>query len=493
MTAVQARPAPSPTPPSPTRGPSARARNRKAAGRARSLSRVGLAAAGVGWRIAAVAVRYPKTSAALAGASVVMTPVTVRHVTGAVVAGCAAIGSAYWSGREQRQSLAILHSTAKFRKRKTRIQRRWVTVMTDAGLVKSPIEGGLSKRKPKVRRIAPTPLGVSVTVDAGRVSAGAADFRAKADRLRAGFRCRDVKVTDLGGGMVLLDFRFEDPFRRTIRARELPRSTRPLHATTGLDEDGHPLEKDLRLPNLWVGAQGAGKSSEVWTLLYGLQQSGVPHRVRVFDPKGGQEFSDLEDAAYYYERNPTRWAQFLEHAHRAMACRQAALRARRLRENQFTDEFPLDVMLIDELLTALAMSKGATKVTVEGSKIPASDAFMVYLSTCRAAGFTVVACSQLSQKSSIGDIRDLFPYVTVLRVTSDEIVNTILGPGAAKAYPAHEIPAGRRTAGIGYMATDAGVVKYRAAYLHELERKQVVARMRAATERFRSRDLVEVA
>lgn len=361
--------------------------------------------------------------------------------------------------------------------------------MTDAGLVKQPVEGATAKRLPKLVRVRPTPLGVAVTVDAGRVSASASDVRGKADKLRAGFRCRDVKVKDMGGGTHLWNINFDDPFRRPIRVSELPTSNKPLHACTGLDEDGQPVEKDLRLPNLVVGAMGAGKSSEVWTMLHALQEAGVPHRVRNFDPKGGQEFAELEHAAYYYERNPTRWPQFLGHAHRALSARQAALRQRKLRKNEFTDEFPLDVMVIDELLTALAMSRGSAKVEVEGVKIPASDAFLVYLSNARSAGFTVVACSQLSQKSTIGDIRDLFPYVTLLRVTSDDIVNTVLGAGASKAYPAHEIPAEESSAGIGYMVTKRGVVKYRAAYLTDRERARVVARMKADTQRFRRRDV----
>lgn len=419
--------------------------------------------------------------------------VTVGHITGAIVAwSAAAAGSVYWGGREQRQSLAILHSSAKFRKRKRLIRRRWVTVMTDASLGKAAVEGGTTKRLPKAGRVRPTPLGLSVEVDAGSVSASPADVRGKADKLRAGFRCRDVKVKDLGRGKHLWTLTYDDPFRRIIPIAGLPAPSKPMQVVVGLDEDGHAIEKDLRLPNLIVGMQGAGKSSEVWSTLHGLQESGIPHRVRVFDPKGGQEFGELEDSAYYYERNPTRWPQFLEHALRGMEVRQAALRKAGLRKNPFTWEHPLDLMVIDELLTVLAMSSGQTKVTVGGKQIKASDGFLIYLSTARAAGYGVLACSQLSQKSTIGDIRDLFGYVTCLRVNSDEIVNTILGPGAAKAYPAHELPKTEGTAGIGFFATETGIRKYRAAYPNDRERARVVRRMKADTERFRRCDVEEV-
>ncbi|WP_422744387.1 FtsK/SpoIIIE domain-containing protein [Micromonospora sp. WMMD754] len=342
---------------------------------------------------------------------------------------------------------------------------------------------------PKRVRVRATPLGVTIKVYAGGVSLSAADVRGKADKLRSGFGCRDVKVTDTGGGFHLWTLTFDDPFRRIIRLAGLPAPTKRLSVVVGLDEDGQAIEKDMRLPNLIVGMQGAGKSSEVWATLHGLQEAGIPHRVRVFDPKGGQEFGELEDSAYYYERNPTKWPQFLEHAIRAMEVRQAMLRKAGLRKNPFTWENPLDLMVIDELLTVLAMSTSSAKVRIDGSQVKASDAFLVFLSTARAAGFGVLACSQLSQKSTIGDVRDLFGYVTCLRVTSDEIVNTILGPGSSKLYPAHELPKTEETAGIGFFATETGIRKYRAAYPTDAERRRVVRRMKADTERFRRRDV----
>lgn len=487
MTAVHTgAPPPTPAPPPPAL-PRA-AHSKTAALVRRRLVRAGGVAAGVGWWMAGRVVRFPKTSAALGVTLAATTPVTVGHITGVVVTGCAAAGSAYWGGREQRQSLAILHTSAKFRKRLRRVRRHWVTVMADAGWVKQPAEGATAKRMPKRKRIRQTRLGLSIKVYAGGVSISPGDVRAKADKLRSGFGCRDVKVRDLGGGFHLWTLTFDDPFRRIIPVAGLPAPSKRLNVVVGLDEDGQPIEKDLRLPNLIVGMQGAGKSSEVWTTLHGLQESGIPHRVRVFDPKGGQEFGELEDAAYYYERNPTKWPQFLEHAIRGMEVRQDALRKAGLRKNPFTWENPLDLMVIDELLTVLAMSSGSAKVKVGGAQVKASDAFMVYLSTARAAGYGLLACSQLSQKSTIGDIRDLFGYVTCLRVTSDDIVNTILGQGASKAYPAHELPKTEDTAGIGFFATETGIRKYRAAYPSDRERARVVRRMKADTERFRRRD-----
>lgn len=437
--------------------------------------------------------RWPKASVALVGLVTATTPVTLREVAGVVVSyGCAA-GVGYFRRGTARERAVILLDVSKFRKRKTWIRRLWVTVMTDAGLVKSSVNGGPAKRLPRILRIAQTPLGVAVLADAAPVSAGAAEFRAKANVLRQGFRCRDVKIT-AEGHSVRLDLRWEDPFKTVINFSSLTPSTKPPHATIGLDEDGEPVEKDLRLPNLIVGAKGSGKSSEIWTTLAALLAARIPFRLRVFDPKGGQEFAELEDAAWYYERNPTHWPLFLERAGRAMGARQAALRAEGVRDlTRFTDQYPLDVMIIDELLTALAFGAGTAKVKMDSRQIKASDAFMVYLSTCRSAGFTVLALSQLGQKEVIGPVRGLFDYATCLRVgqTEAELVDIMLGSGAHKAYPAQDLSPARSAAGIGFMRAEQGVVKYRAAYLTDAERHRVVRGVAALTARLRAASTAE--
>jgi len=488
MTQVEDRPLPgvSPTPPSAgRRKPSAAGRLRAGIGRA--AGKVEL----VGRYPARIVVRWPKTSAALTAAVVAATPATLSEVAGVVCTYGLASGVSHFLGGGSPAGEPSLQDVAKYRKRRRLVRRRWVTVMTDAGLAKAATDGGQVKRLPKARRIRRTALGVSVTVDGSPVSAGPAAFRAHADKLQHGFRCREVKIYP-AGSMIRLDLQWENPFKHTINFDDLPtskpRST--THVGIGLNSDGDVVAKDLRLPNLIVGAKGSGKSSELWAILYALVKAGIPFRLRVFDPKGGQEFVELEQVAWYYERNPTHWASFIERAGRAMSARQVSLRAQGIRDlKQFTDEHPLDIMLIDELLTALAFGAGTAKVKMDGQSIKAEQALMVYLSTCRSAGFTVLALSQLGEKNVIGPIRGLFDYATCLRVgqTETELVDMILGNGASKAYPAHELSPTRDTAGIGWMRTEKGVEKYRAAYLTDHQRRQLVRDIGAMTARLRTR------
>lgn len=425
-------------------------------------------ATGPAWWMTRQVVLRPTSSVVLLTGVVTATPVTWSHVTGGVIGGAVILVS----NRESRVRLSTLHDLSKYRKRRRRISRRWVTAFSDAALAKpgtSPDE----KRVPKLRGAVPTAVGVRLDVDGSNVGAGLTKIAGHADSLRASFGARDLDITPhpRHASRVIFDLAYDDPFAKIIQPELLPAPTKKLHVVTGLDKFGRGVEKALYLPNLVVGMQGAGKSSEVWMILYALIQAGIPFRVRVFDPKGGQEFADLEDAAYEYERDPGAWPDFLERAWGALSVRQGVLRAAGLRKNPFTQDNPLDVMIIDELLTAMAFSDAKTKVTVAGRQMAADRAFLTYLSTARSAGFTVLACSQLSQKGPIGDVRDMFPYVTCLRVMSDDIVRAVLGD--PKLYPAHELPRTEETSGIGFMVTDRGVVKYRAAYLDDAARLRV--------------------
>lgn len=395
----------------------------------------------------------------------------------------------YVGGPSSRARLLSLTDAVKFSYRRVRILAKFRSTCLDAGIYRtqfSPHLGGghqgpNHRITPKLhrwgsRRIRRSVSGLTLTVSAGRAGYGHEAFEGEAaNTMRAKFKCRDVIVDQhpVKNWLTIIRLVYGDPFATVIDPATLPPPSTPWHSVVGRDSDHQPLEKDLRLPILIAGAQGAGKSSECWRILQSLVEAGTPFRTRVYDPKGGQEFDVLSDKAHYYESRPTKWCTFLEKAIRAMGARQAALKAKGHRDCPVGDfEFPLDIMIIDELVTVIAMMANE-KVKVDGQMVPALKAFMVFLSQCRAAGFTVIACTQLTQKEAIGIIRDLFGYVTCLRVGSAEMVRTVLGD--PKLYPAHQIPAGRKHAGIGYMGTDHGPVKYRAGYVNDRQRTEVAA------------------
>lgn len=437
------------------------------------------------WRLAETCARYGLSS--LLGIALVWYALGPDHRWWMWVAGVLLLILSL--GPDALTRASSLTNLLKLAYRRTRIRLVWTSAMMRAKLFEiehiadmhslRSTPGG--KKVPKLyrwgrKRIRVTRTGLVLTVDGSRIGAGPSAFEGEqAPILCAKWQARDLIVSAHPRWPWLTQLRviFVDPFAEVIRPSGLPHPPKLGLVVVGKDSDHEPVIKDVRLSHLVAGSPGAGKSSECWMVLWSLVKQGLPFRTRVYDPKGGQEFFDMADKAYRYEANPTKWCEFLEEALSAMAAQQAALKAAGIRKWLPGDErFPLDVMIIDELVTVIAMMAGAeNKVTINGKKVPAIKAFQVYLSQGRAAGFTVIACTQLAQKEAIGVVRDLFAYVTCLRVGSDDMVRTILGD--PKLYPAHQIPPGDEHAGVGYMSTDRGPLKYRSAYLEDDERATV--------------------
>jgi hypothetical protein len=158
-----------------------------------------------------------------------------------------------------------------------------------------------------------------------------------------------------------------------------------------------------------------------------------------------------------------------------------------------SEEFPLDLMLIDELVTVLAFSRGQdAKVRVWGNEMSAKEAFTVYLSQIRATLGSCIALSQLGEKQILGPARGMFPYISCLRVgpTEKELVDILLGQGAHNAFPAHELdPTDPNMAGRGWVRTKEGVIAYRAAFMNDEERAAEAREIAKATAGYRRRGL----
>lgn len=401
---------------------------------------------------------------------------------GAVVATWAGLRGLGWGtlGRSPRGPLNLNPLVKSLRLRR-RVTKHWTRAMRDAGLTKT--RRGGEPVIPGHKRITLTPLGVTMRVDMGRIGATAEDLRGKRENLQARFRAVDSQVTGTGPGWVRLDLRHTDPLTRKIGTADLPPPSRRGYVVVGLTADGYAVEKELRLPSLIVGAQGSGKSNEVWTTVRALIVAGIPFRLRIFDPKGGQEFTSLQPGAFQYERNPLNWGTFLGRALGGLVTRQQELAEQGIQNlTQYTDENPLDLMIVDELVTVAAFKSQQVKYEDHDGQhtIKAEDALMLFLSQGRSAGYSMLALSQLGQKAVLGPaVMDLFGYRTCLRVGSDELVNVILGDGASKQYPAHKLPKEERFAGAGFGDLgERGIVKYRGARLSDAERRWVVKQLR---------------
>jgi hypothetical protein len=354
---------------------------------------------------------------------------------------------------------------------------------------------------PKLKGQKPHRDGVTCYVAGELVAVGVPEVIGSARALAETVGAKTLRVTKPEVGrsklrrrtdLLAITYKFTDPFpQRPIKLSELPPPSGEGKVVIGLDEEHRGLEKSLYLPSLIVGAPGSGKSTEVWTTLRALRLAGIPFRLRVFDPKGGLELGDLKDAAYAYESIPSRWPAFLGRACEALRVRQEIMNRRGIRKAVISPEFPLDLMLIDELVTVLAFSRGQeAKVRVWGQEMSAKEAFTVYLSQIRASLGSCIALSQLGEKQILGPARGMFPYISCLRVgpTEKELVDILLGQGAHNAYPAHELAADDpNMAGRGWVRTKGGVIMYRAAFMDDAERAAEAVEIGKATAEYRKR------
>lgn len=349
---------------------------------------------------------------------------------------------------------------------------------------------------PELERMQLGEFGVTAKVDLHRLGMILEDLSQHRRRLESVFLAR-CSMRQRGYATVVVEFRHTDPLSRTVPVDSLPLAQRRLHAVTRVDESGRPVEQDVVLPRLIIGSAGSGKSTELRTYLHALQREGIPFRLRAFDPKGGMELGDLRDAAHVYESRPNRWAEFLGSTVEAMQSRQRSLAARgRDKLTRFTEQDPLDILVIDELLAVVGQRTERVR-TAQLGEMQAGDVLGLLLSQGRAAGYTVVALSQLAQKEILGQARALFPHLTVLRLppSEKEIVDRLLGPDC----PAHLIPAGSRWAGVGYTRTPEGrIVRSRGGLMTGDQWRQVVAQIaedktRRAAARQQRREKAEAA
>lgn len=210
-------------------------------------------------------------------------------------------------------------------------------------------------------------------------------------------------------------------------------STEP---TVPLDQSGDPRSAiTLKRHVLIGGDSGSGKSNAVWQIIAGLKKYKIPFKLSVLDPAGGVELADLENASFtidYVDRPTDADGAILDFRDR-MNQRLTLLKKLGIRE------FDLDhpelknehwhYLVIDELLLCAQQIK-------QGPLSPLGD----ILAVGRKAGFIVVACTQLGQKTTLGDFRDLFPQRVCFGTRTQEMTDAVLGTAAtANGALCHEI------------------------------------------------------
>lgn len=199
-----------------------------------------------------------------------------------------------------------------------------------------------------------------------------------------------------------------------------------------LDKKYHP-KSALRLDRhiLIGGDSGTGKSNTVWQIVRELDHFNLPHVNYIIDPAGGVELADLQYGknTLLYTDRPQEVDRLIIDFRDRMNTRLAEMKLNQTRKHIPTPQEPNYYLFIDEILLCRTQLK-------QGVQSPLGEV----LAVGRKAGFIVIALTQLGQKTTLGDLRDMFPQRVCFATRSQEMTDAILGTGATRGgAPCHEL------------------------------------------------------
>lgn len=360
------------------------------------------------------------------------------------VIGLFIYGNAYW----RYNGIRTIGGLTRCLWRKQKIYWRWEYLMKAAEVKQQPY--------PRPRRIRYSRNSISFKINTANIGKTSGDFAVNAPEIAAAMKALDTKVETPEPSKADIIISYGDPSIREIRPGDVVQTTKVNTVAPVNDMNGKPVDIPLATPFMIMGESDSGKSTLLWDYIDGLNKKKIPYRIRAVDPKGGVELSGLDGAPHTisYISDPEKIDDFLREANTQLDIDLDRMKKKGIRNAPISKEFPLDLMIIDELLLL--------------PKYDAQSAIGKRLATGRAANHGTVALSQLSQKVNIGEIRDLFPIRFCLATSSTAMTDAILGDGAEKmGAKCSKID----TPGVGYMYKDgsAGFVKFKAANIYDDE------------------------
>ncbi|MCF7551806.1 FtsK/SpoIIIE domain-containing protein [Pseudonocardia sp. WMMC193] len=354
--------------------------------------------------------------------------------------------------------------------------RRWATLLADCGLAQTNHHTGHinAPRILRVRSATPSIDTLRVRITRGQdLTLWAGRTEPLADALRA----HRVAVARHKPGVLTVVVEREMPFRFPIPAPPIPDSVESVDLgalLVGQDEYGHGFT--LRLPGRHVivgGGTGSGKSGFIWSPLCSMGpaiRDGLV-RVHVIDLKGGAETQRGAPLFHRHATTPADAIALLTDVRDEMKARQAHMAEHGLRRLDVSAEFPLDVVMIDEM----------AMLTAYGERTDVRDALRLLaeiLTQGRACLTSVMGYVQEPTKDVV-DVRELFTTRICLGVTASSHVDMLLGDGAReRGALADQIPGDPDHAGIGYVIDQASrlPIRFRACLVTDDDIDQLVQR-----------------
>lgn len=321
----------------------------------------------------------------------------------------------------------------------SRARMNWRRACESAELTDGPRSPRLvalwPSRPPRIANETGTSL--TFTINLARVGLTVNNLEDNKDYIAAALDARRTRIHRLTPGVAKFTIEWEKRLSRSVVANPTHQINTTQLPRVELDQDVF-LELDTSL--LVVGESGSGKSNLTWVILNKLNELQVHYRLYVIDPKK-VELAELVDSPYTvaYSDMPSTIDSVIDRFYDDMMATFERMKENKERMVQLGERNPLNILVIDELLLCRQAHKGIDSHLGE------------VLSAGRAAGFIVIADSQLGQVDALSRIRDLFPQRICMAVKSEELTTAVLGPKAeARGARCTEIT----EKGVGYVFTD---------------------------------------
>jgi len=332
---------------------------------------------------------------------------------------------------------------------------------------------------PPLASTKPTDSGFTGKVITGSIAMDANKLVKLETAYASGFFVDRVTIRAESPSVCSVRFDWGQHLRSTFRLHELPpikqSDGKPATIRFGVRADGKAATLVSNISTLVGGVSGAGKSSTMWSIIAGYQES-VPVRFRILDPSG-VEFANAKKYVgkglirdYTSDTSDEAMEAFWGRLEREFDARMASVERSGARWHKPTDAEPLDVLVIDELLPLVQTLKKEGTNHIAGR--------ILYLG--RKAGFVIVAASQIGQKEVVGPIRDLFPQRLCHRTGNRYMTEAFLGDGAESDGATCSTLDVERDQGVLYLAVDglSGYSAARSAWVSDSDTDQLAQGLR---------------
>lgn len=262
-----------------------------------------------------------------------------------------------------------------------------------------------------------------------------ADWENRLPELVSTTKALTGRITEADGHRVGVLLVFEDVTKHPGYAvMPVAEYSSPEWVDVGRRQDGSAWDLSVLGRHILIaGATGAGKGSVMWGIIGGLAPLVDEGTVQLWgvDLKGGVELSHGRNLFCHVATTQEDALAALQQFDRELHDRLDLMALWGSRKHDPTAEYPMHVLVLDEILDLLTFAEMDIRRA-------ANKLLSRVLTKGRAAGFVVVACTQIVSKDAL-EQRDLFSTKIALRLKTAMESQMVLGDGMDRLGAAHRI------------------------------------------------------